>query len=114
LGCSVGAARGLRLDGLNGTYASYDWNMVRRDRSTRESRPRRWSTSAIPHWTIWLDSERRGERVTLLSALELVGDVAAVHRKPAWLLDETGYPLKPIERGATSTELTHLATPVSS
>ena len=33
----------------------------------------------------------------LASALELACDVALVHSRPAWLLDETGYPLKPIE-----------------
>ena len=36
----------------------------------------------------------RGE--TLASATELACDVAAMHSRPAWLRDETGYPLKPI------------------
>ncbi len=53
-----------------------------------------------PTWTVWLGEEKQGVRVTLKSALELARAVAAVYSRPAWLLDETGYPLKPIERGA--------------
>ena len=49
-------------------------------------------------WTVWLGGEKQGERTTLEAALELACHVAAVHSRPAWLLDETGYPLKPIER----------------
>ena len=56
------------------------------------------SGTGRPTWTIWLGEKKQGERVTLDSALELGREVAAVHRKPAWLLDETGYPLKPIGR----------------
>ena len=48
-------------------------------------------------WTIWLAGEKQGERASLESAIELARDVAAMHSRPAWLLDETGYPLKPIE-----------------
>ncbi len=51
-------------------------------------------------WTVWLAGERLGERESLEAAITLARAVAAVCRKPAWLLDETGYPLKPIERGA--------------
>ena len=47
-------------------------------------------------WTIWLAGKKLGDRETLEAALEFARDVAAVHRKPAWLLDETGYPLKSI------------------
>ena len=47
-------------------------------------------------WTIWLGGEQQGERETLQAAMELAYDVATLHSKPAWLLDETGYPLKPI------------------
>ena len=47
-------------------------------------------------WAIWLGDELQGVGFTLESALELARDVAAVHRKPAWLHDETGYPLKSI------------------
>ena len=49
-------------------------------------------------WTIWLGGEKQEERRTLEAARELACDVAAVHSRPAWLLDVTGYPLKPIER----------------
>ena len=45
-------------------------------------------------WTIWLGGEQLGERATRASAIEVAGDVAAARRRPAWLLDETGYPLK--------------------
>ena len=45
-------------------------------------------------WEIRLGDELHGVRFTLESALERARDVAAVHRKPAWLLDETGYPLR--------------------
>ena len=53
-------------------------------------------------WTIWLAGKKQGERETLEAAIELACDVAAVHSRPAWLLDETGYPLKPIERSTTN------------
>jgi hypothetical protein len=49
-------------------------------------------------WEIRIGDELHGLRFTLESALARARDVAAVYRKPAWLLDETGYPLKPIER----------------
>ena len=48
-------------------------------------------------WTVWLAGEKLGERFTFEAALELALDAAAAHRKPAWLADETGYPLKQIE-----------------
>ena len=48
-------------------------------------------------WTIWLGGEKQGERHSIEGALTLARDVAFVHSKPAWLLDETGYPLKPID-----------------
>ena len=50
-----------------------------------------------PTWTVWLGGDKQGERETLEGAITLARAVAAVHRKPAWLLDETRYPLKPIE-----------------
>ena len=53
-------------------------------------------------WTIWLAAKKLGERCTLEAAVELARNVAAIHRKPVCLLDETGYPLKPIERRATN------------
>ena len=48
-------------------------------------------------WTIRLDRETQGERQTLEAAVQLARDVASTYSRPAWLLDETGYPLKPIE-----------------
>ena len=47
-------------------------------------------------WRVRLGAEQRGERLTLASAIELARDVALMNSRPAWLLDETGYPLKPI------------------
>ena len=47
-------------------------------------------------WTVWLVGELLGGRGSLTAGLELARAVAAVHRKPAWLLDEIGYPLQPI------------------
>ena len=48
-------------------------------------------------WAIWLGDELQGVAFTREAARDLTCFVAALHRKPAWLLDETGYPLKPIE-----------------
>ena len=48
-------------------------------------------------WTIWLGSQKQGERASRAAALELARDIAAVYSRPAWLLDETGYPLQPID-----------------
>ena len=47
-------------------------------------------------WRIRLGGKKRGERLTLASAVELARDLALINSRPAWLLDETGYPLKPI------------------
>ena len=49
-------------------------------------------------WTIWLGSEIQGELESLDAAVQLAREVADMYGRPAWLLDETGYPLKPIER----------------
>ncbi len=49
-------------------------------------------------WEIRIGDEVHGLRFTLEAVLARARDAAMVHRKPAWLLDETGYPLKPIER----------------
>ena len=49
-------------------------------------------------WTIWRGDTKYGERATREGAIELARAVAVAHHRPAWLLDETGYPLKPIER----------------
>ncbi len=49
-------------------------------------------------WEIRIGVELHGLRFTLEAALEHARGLAAFHRKPAWLLDETGYPLQPIAR----------------
>ena len=49
-------------------------------------------------WTVWVAGETLGERDTLEAAIQLTRDVAATYSRAAWLLDETGYPLKPIEQ----------------
>ncbi len=48
-------------------------------------------------WTIWLGGDKQGERATRASAVEVACAVAAARSRPAWLLDEAGYPLKPVE-----------------
>ena len=53
-------------------------------------------------WTVWLDGEELGAFDSLNTAAELACHLATMHSKPAWLLDETGYPLKPIESRASS------------
>ena len=55
------------------------------------------SGTGRPTRTIWFGGEKQGERRTLEAARELACDGATVHSRPAWLLDETGYPLRPIE-----------------
>ena len=47
-------------------------------------------------WTIRLGGDKQGDRDSLTDAIELARDVAMTHSRPAWLLDETGYPLKPM------------------
>lgn len=64
----------------------------------RQDRVRGTNGSARDIWTIWLSGERQGARDSLEAATELACDVAAVHSRPVWLLDETGYPLKTITR----------------
>ena len=49
-------------------------------------------------WEIRIGDELHGLRFTLESALEHARGLAAFHRTPAWLLDETGYLVKLIER----------------
>ena len=51
-------------------------------------------------WEIWIGDELHGLPFTLEAAIERAEDVAAFHRKPGWGFDETGYPLKLIERDA--------------
>ena len=60
--------------------------------------PQRGSHGAgRPTWTIWIGGEKQGERESLKAAITLARAVAAVYQKPAWLLDDTGYPLTPFE-----------------
>ena len=47
-------------------------------------------------WTIRLGRDTHGDRHSLAEAITLARDVAVAHSRPAWLLDETGYPLKPM------------------
>jgi hypothetical protein len=47
-------------------------------------------------WTIRLGSNKLGDRHSLAEAITLARDAAVAHSRPAWLLDETGYPLKPM------------------
>ena len=44
-------------------------------------------------WRILLGGEKQGEWETLASAIKLARNLARVHNRPAWLLDETGYPV---------------------
>ena len=48
-------------------------------------------------WTVWLKGENQGEKDSLKAATELACHLATLHSRPAWLLDETGSPLKPLE-----------------
>ncbi len=59
-------------------------------------------------WTISHGREKQGERDSLEAATELACDLAAVYSRPAWLLDETGYPLKPIERRGSELDAARL------
>ena len=47
-------------------------------------------------WTIRLGRDAQGDRHSLADAITLARDVAVAHSRPAWLLDESGYPLKPM------------------
>ncbi len=48
-------------------------------------------------WEIRLRAELHGVRFTLEAAAARARDVAAFHGKRGWQLDETRYPLKPID-----------------
>ncbi len=43
-------------------------------------------------WTVWLGGDKQGEKDSLKAAAELACHLATLHSRPAWLLDETGYP----------------------
>ncbi len=47
-------------------------------------------------WVIRLGEDTLGERDSLAGAIDLTRTAAVSHRRPAWLLDESGYPLKPM------------------
>ena len=48
-------------------------------------------------WTVWLAGQKLGVRDSRATGIALARAVAEVIRKPAWLADDTGYPLTPIE-----------------
>ncbi len=47
-------------------------------------------------FAVWLGTTRVANRETLDDALSLARTMADHLKRPAWLLDGTGYPLKPI------------------
>ena len=47
-------------------------------------------------WTVWLGQDKRAECATLEEARHLALQLAHRHQRPAWLLDESGYPLKSV------------------
>ena len=47
-------------------------------------------------WVVRMGETTLGERESLAGAIDLTRSAAVSHRRPAWLLDESGYPLKPM------------------
>ena len=47
-------------------------------------------------WVVRVGGTTLGERKSLAGAIDLTRSAALSHRRPAWLLDESGYPLKPM------------------
>lgn len=47
-------------------------------------------------WVVRVGEATVGERQSLAGAIDLTRSAAVSHRRPAWLLDESGYPLKPM------------------
>ena len=47
-------------------------------------------------WVVRVGGNTLGERDSLAGAIDLTRTAALSHRRPAWLLDESGYPLKPM------------------
>ena len=47
-------------------------------------------------WVVRVGDATVGERESLAGAIDLTRSAALSHGRPAWLLDETGYPLKPM------------------
>lgn len=56
-------------------------------------RPR---TDGPGSWVVRVGEATLGERQSLAGAIDLTRSAALTHRRPAWLLDESGYPLKPM------------------
>ena len=68
----------------------------------RQSRVRVSVGTVQETWIVSLGGAKLGERPTQPLAIELACAMAAVYNRSAWLRDETGYLLKPIDRsGAT-------------
>ncbi len=53
-------------------------------------------TGGYPRWVVRVGQNTLGECDSLAGAIDLTRDAALYHRRPAWLLDESGYPLKPM------------------
>ncbi len=47
-------------------------------------------------WVVRVGGTTVGERESLVGAIDLTRSAAVSYRRPAWLLDESGYPLKPM------------------
>ena len=47
-------------------------------------------------WVVRVGETTLGERESLAGAIDLTRSAAVSHRRPAWLLDASGYPLKPM------------------
>lgn len=56
-------------------------------------RPR---ADGLASWVVRVGGTTLGERQSLAGAIDLTRSAAVSHRRPAWLLDESGYPLKPM------------------
>lgn len=48
------------------------------------------------NWVVRVGGTTLGQRDSLAGAIDLTRSVAVSRRRPAWLLDESGYPLKPM------------------
>ena len=47
-------------------------------------------------WVVRVGETTLGERQSLAGAIDLTRSAALSHGRPAWLLDDSGYPLKPM------------------
>jgi hypothetical protein len=57
------------------------------------------SGKSYERWVVYLGDEQQGEADNLEAALNHARQLAAVRNLRAWLLDQGGYPLKPIMLG---------------